>query len=371
MSSGGWISSSSQKVMVIAAQGSKILYSGDRLKDKILADISGDAFEDALTDLMTAIDGWITTSDDLEYRGSDEIDLALAELCNAGAAAFTALAGPDPQRLRDLLRGVVYLEVKVESKHIPWEFLYLGAADEAVDLELFLGSQMVVGRPSANNEEYTNTPGGSNDIEDPADASKFRVGVIEDNTLASARSGAEREIFVAAGLPFRLMTELTRPTDIDILKEFLLRSPFLTHFNCHAEIDSIHAGYSVRMTNRFKVTRRQMSDVQVWEDSVIFLNCCHGHGMLHRSTENTLANTFARKNVGVVIAATHRILDSDGTRWASYFYEALLAGLAIGPSILEARKRMIADTGNPSCLVYSFIGQYNLTLGSIALDFAA
>lgn len=369
-SEAGFISRSPQKLAVFGPIDGEFYYSGgDSTANERIQPQTLDGLDALIEDLTTAIVGWITTTTDWDHRGEDERAPALEALRTAGHNLFIALEGNKPGALQRVLKDVTYLEVKVRKPHIPWEFLYLGGVDDPVDLGAFLGSRAVVGRPFDNAILSNNPSAPANDV-DPAVSPTLIpgliVGVAEDEQLDSARSGDERRIFSDRNIAINLLPPMYAGGTLATMDRFLEESPDLTHFNCHAT-DDAGSGKpcALRVTDRFEITRQQLSQLTIREGSMVVLNCCFGHTLRHASVE-TIATAFARGRVSAVVASTNRIVDDYATRWAEFFYEALFEGQVVGRALLIARQRLIAATGNPACLVYCFLGRYGASLNELA-----
>lgn len=367
--SGGYLSFSVGQVSVFGSVDGDMCYSrpGHTRQSPDLV-IDTRKLNAAIHLLSGAISQWIVASTDWEYRGDDEREPALQALRSAGIAAFKALEGDKPGVLRYYLADVTYLESRVRREHIPWEFLYLGDAEGPVDLTLFLGHQLVVGRTVVS--VMPNNPlAPANDPTIrtlnlyPPTLDGLVVGVAEDQTLDSARTGAERDIFTDNGVTIDVLPTIYSPRQFHKVESFVENSPYLTHFNCHATPEQPRAGLpcALRVTESYHIPRTSVDALPLCEESIIVLNCCNGHTLEH-SARDTLAVAFAQRGVAAVVASTERLVDDHATLWARHFYKRMFAGEAVGPALLAARREVIAITKNPACLVYGFLGCHSAKL---------
>lgn len=335
----------------------------DRRLDALISGVAG------------AVSRWMDTSRDWDQRGSDEKMTGLEDLRTRGVALFEQLAGENAEWLRRTLGSISYLDVNVFDWNIPWEFIYLGDLQGPVDLDEFLGSSVVVGRVAPKNVLPNEPDAPANDpteYQPPMCAVPMSAAVGEDNRLLSAAQGIERAIFAKHAVPVHLLGPLRSVQGLRKLEAFLEDSPYLTHFNCHAVEENPEANTvgALELTERFTVPRQQLEKMPVREGSIVVLNCCSGHTLRHDS-EDTVATTFADRHTAAVVAATCRIVDSYATSWARLFYDSLFAMRSVGDAIIDARRGMLRDTGDPACLVYGLFGSYHASLRDVAIGAAA
>ncbi len=316
----------------------------------------------AVSETALAISELCDATVDWELRGDDEKDAAIRRLRDAGLALFENVCEPEKRdELKALLRETIYLNSQSEP-NIPWEFLYLGDGGGEPDINDFLGASAVVGR------SWDRTAEKGKRLKEGAGRTLGKtthspIGVAQDATLDSARSGEEARIFVSLGVAFRELDRLVDELDIAKLEDFLLKSEALTHFNGHAKEEDAKAGTpnTLYVTDQFPITQAALSDLSIWPKSIIVLNTCHGMTLRH-DAEDTIATAFAHRSVAAVVATTGRIGDEYATRWATHFYEALFRGQYVGEAIRIARQQMFEESGNPSALLYAFIGSYTARL---------
>jgi CHAT domain-containing protein len=96
---------------------------------------------------------------------------------------------------------------------------------------------------------------------------------------------------------------------------------------------------------------------------LVFMNACRTAGSAPTYTQlSGWADKFLDAGASAFIGSLWEIRDSSAPIFAENVYGSLLSGTTLGNSVLNARKAIQEETGDPTWLAYALYGDPNATL---------
>lgn len=305
-------------------------------------------------------------SEDEELANRDEL---LHDLAETGNYAFKQVFCDKDAAgvICDLIKGERSISVQVvsESFFLPWELLYPESLTKPPSYDRFWGVQHIISRVVAQRRR----PGA------------FVSPVISVPTLPALGllTYTALESVVSKEIPFfeRLATDgrislwklraldpAKRTREIQEFKSFWTQSFHIGHFACHAFYrDDVPDQSRVVLSDEFEITLRDLEvyDIAIAGYPLIIMNACET-GNLNPFYTSHFAGALLRHGARGVVATECAVPDDFAAEFAQVLYEHLLAGKPLGESLLTARRRFLAERGNPSGLLYSMYAPPSLRL---------
>ena len=344
-----------------------------------------DSFVGSKRTLKSAIEYIASIAHDWADHEEDTQKRALKRLAGAGRDLLEAMVRPGKETeearakklgwLRDFFPSVSEL-VSTPGCTIPWEFIYLGNDPDNPQIEDFLGYHTNVERcmgigsdnqylPPLESEDFGSTGTSIFDNECWLNSKKEKVlsiTVAQDRSLGTARCGSEIEMLGRYGFGIDEVSPLNpanRDYGMDLFKDYMEGAELISHFNCHAAPHHVDSGRQIEakivITNEFGITRSDLVAVPFAAKSIVVLNSCHG-GQLDEFSDLSVTSALASKFVGAVVAALDKVPDVFATLWAQEFYSTLLSGASVGEALMNARKKIAKEKGNPAIFLYVVFG---------------
>jgi len=323
------------------------------------------------------------TAHDWHTSNFDKLE-SLRKLANAGNAMFaeltTRLSSESPGQLnrlrslaRDQLVSADVISVTPECQ-IPWEMLYVGSNPDTPEIENFLGYRVVVRRQlrpaSTRGSSDWEFMGSGRPISailadaigrDPRES----ITLVEDDALTSCRYGSEQDVFRHLNIGFEIVETVCDATEAKLRISEKSKSSVLVHFNCNGN-RSERAGKAgeIQVSQNVKISHELLSSIPFQAGSLVVLNVCHSCQVSDFS-EKSVVHAISDKEVAAIVGPMHKIEDQQSTDFAKELYRALFVeGMTIGAALVDARKAVLAQSGNPAVLLYTFFGDQNRLLMS-------
>jgi hypothetical protein len=228
---------------------------------------------------------------------------------------------------------------------IPWEVLYPTYKDEAGSgflAELFPVTRWRSG-PPANNSFKMSRPLFVLPKDSPPQA---------DKEISKLKAKLKN---------WRLIEQLD-----PLLDEFKSPQFNLLHFACHNmfKADKPDSSYINIGGSPFMIDMLASSGKSIkMRSPLVFMNACRTAGSAPTYTQlSGWADKFLDAGASAFIGSLWEIRDSSAPIFAENVYGSLLSGTTLGNSVLNARKAIQEETGDPTWLAYALYGDPNATL---------
>ncbi len=239
-----------------------------------------------------------------------------------------------PNELKDVFsqQGRLVMVVDQTTANYPWELMAFGARPVCVDVGLVRQLQTAQFRPqiraSTTNTAYV--------VGDP----QTGPGVPE---LPAAREEA-RLVASLLSPRFRVTYEPERPSALEVLDGLFAQPYRIVHLAGHGIFDPASGRSGMLLDNGLYLTAAEIRQMRQVPD-LVFLNCCHlgqvGTEVDSTVAFNRLAASISREliemGVRAVVAAGWAVRDDAANFFAQSFYQQMLAGMAFGSALLQAR----------------------------------
>jgi len=271
----------------------------------------------------------------------------------------------DRDKFRRILSAHAGMTIRVLAGGvcIPWEALCLAEDSDTATYRDFLGWNHVISR--AVEFSY-----GRDAV--PEIVNTTNVGLVEDENLASVRTGKTRR--AAANLGGTIVTmplrPLVAPSDRDHFYSFFEnQSPpkQVVQFDCHIGNADVIQSSHMRVTRRFQIPFRAFDDLEMPDEPFVFLNACSSGSVSWQDTDG-YAGTLHAAGAVLVVAAEADLGDAFMADFAASFYLAAHGSGTAVEALLKARRIALSADRNPSALFYSIYGdtRYRLELSPLA-----
>jgi len=239
-----------------------------------------------------------------------------------------------PNELKDVFaqQGRLVMVVDQTTANYPWELMAFGSRPVCVDVGLVRQLQTAQFRPqiraSTTNAAYV--------VGDP----QTGTGVPE---LPAAREEA-RLVASLLSPRFRVNYNPERPSALDVLDGLFAQPYRIVHLAGHGIFDPASGRSGMLLDSGLYLTAAEIRQMRQVPD-LVFLNCCHlgqvGTEAVAGVAFNRLAASISREliemGVRAVVAAGWAVRDDAANFFAQSFYQQMLAGMAFGAALLQAR----------------------------------
>jgi TIR domain-containing protein/CHAT domain-containing protein len=244
---------------------------------------------------------------------------------------------------------ITQLTILSDSDPVPWELLYPWdrGRDAGFLVEQFPVTRAIYGRPLQSRLRLHPT--------------RF---VVPPGSHAEAQAEAE-------ALARLLGTKLTTVSDLDPLLKLIEEGDFgLLHFACHNGLDPDN-WWSIGLDTLFDLFDSTLLEIAAKKQTLasaaplVFVNACRSRGRVPSDTR--LANLvvpFMRAGAAAFIAPSWEVADSLAQEFAQELYKRLLGGHLLGKAVMDTRRALADEPGNPGRLAYVVYGNPKASIGT-------
>ena len=274
---------------------------------------------------------------------------------------------PIPTAIQELLpsRRRVSIQVTSEDFILPWELIYSVSLDEPLSYEHFWGMNYILSRVIVQEAR----PGAFVSPVIPA-APRPKLGLL---TYCGLPSVEEKEIpffekldedGAIALFKLRPLDPANKREEFKEFRSFWEEALSLVHFACHAFYEDGAPNLSrILLSDEFPISLQDMEvyGITINDHPLIILNACET-GNLNPLYTSYFAGAFLKYGARGVVATECAVPDDFAADFAQHLYAHLLAGEALGESLLATRRYFLEEHHNPLGLLYSMYGPPSIRL---------
>jgi len=309
-----------------------------------------------------------------EYEANDDSsDNALSQLAEAGRAAFHRIFARGKPRTvileaLKILRAKANPTIEISAEHffVPWELLYNGPVDGAVDVDLFWGMHYILARNIIQDTCF----GGM--VLPTIETPRPNVGLVicdELDQVVEKEHPALKILHTSKRIklqPLHALNPAQRPKELAYFGRFLSKKMHIVHFACHAYLkDPLDLSY-LRVSDSFNITMREIYSHEfiIRYHPLVIMNACHT-GVIHPLSTSSWAALFRKYGARGVLATEFRVPDDFAAAFVVELYQHLLAGKPIGLALLITRRLFWdAHQRNPLGLAYALYSSHAVKIAS-------
>lgn len=307
----------------------------------------------------------------IPQKSSADINESLSSLAHLGNYAFREFfsnSGLAAVFTKLSLTEGASLQIASDSCFFPWEFVYSADPEGPLSFENFWGMKHVISRLVVQNSSLTSSLSPIT-----TSNSKPSIGLIADDQIPDI---AVKEIPFFEDLAANNKIGLGRldvaglsekQKTISVLRTFLGNSYQVIHIACNMGYDKeTPLNSAIALTPSLRLT---LSDIEFYSlvlanRPLVVMNTCES-GIISPQRAVGFAASFLKHGARGVIATESIVPTGSAATLTPHLYARLLAGKALGASLLEVRQEMWRTENDPIGLFYSLYAPPSLTLAGI------